>query len=64
MSRQGKRKSDRLTRRSLLKGAAALGGAALGTGIGGFPTVWAQNIKNVTGIIHAAPLVFWNVDKN
>ena len=33
-----------LSRRSLLKGAAALGGAAAGAGVlGGFPTVWAQN---------------------
>jgi putative spermidine/putrescine transport system substrate-binding protein len=30
-----------------LKGAAALAGSAVGSGIGGFPTVWAQNIKDV-----------------
>ena len=36
-----------VSRRRLLKGAAALGGAALGSSIGGFPTIWAQNIKDV-----------------
>jgi len=37
-----------VTRRSVLKGAAALGGAAAGSGvITGFPTVWAQNIKDI-----------------
>jgi putative spermidine/putrescine transport system substrate-binding protein len=38
-----------LSRRSVLKGAAATAGVALGSGaITGFPTIWAQNIKNVT----------------
>ena len=48
MSRQ--RISDfGLTRRRLLKGAAAVAGVAAGSGaITGFPTVWAQNIKDVT----------------
>ena len=37
------------TRRTVLKGVAALAGTAAGTGaITGFPTIWAQNIKNVT----------------
>ena len=37
------------TRRSLLKGGAAAAGIAAGSGaITGFPTIWAQNIKNVT----------------
>ncbi|HEX2885650.1 PotD/PotF family extracellular solute-binding protein [Vineibacter terrae] len=41
--------SRRLGRRAALKGSAALAGAALGSGaVGGFPTIWAQNIKNVT----------------
>jgi putative spermidine/putrescine transport system substrate-binding protein len=36
-------------RRSVLKGAAAVAGAAAGSGaLTGFPTIWAQNIKNVT----------------
>jgi putative spermidine/putrescine transport system substrate-binding protein len=37
-------KAAGLSRRAILKGAAVLGGTALGTGaLGGFPTVWAQN---------------------
>lgn len=42
-----------LTRRSVLKGAAALAGGAAGTGLlTGFPTIWAQNIKDIT-LTHA-----------
>ena len=38
-----------VTRRGVLKAAAAVGGVAVGSGaITGFPTIWAQNIKNVT----------------
>ncbi|WP_420338856.1 ABC transporter substrate-binding protein [Roseibium sp.] len=38
-----------ISRRSILKGSAAATGAALGSGaITGFPTIWAQNIKDVT----------------
>ena len=38
-----------LTRRGALKGAAATGGALAGSGaLTGFPTIWAQNIKNIT----------------
>ncbi len=39
-----------VTRRGMLKtAAAAVGGAAIGSGaITGFPTIWAQNIKNIT----------------
>ncbi len=37
------------SRRQILKGGAAVAGAALGSGaITGFPTIWAQNIKNIT----------------
>ncbi|KAA5606406.1 extracellular solute-binding protein [Roseospira marina] len=37
------------SRRGLIKGAAALAGVAAGSGaLGGFPTIWAQNIKTVT----------------
>jgi putative spermidine/putrescine transport system substrate-binding protein len=37
------------SRRAVLKGAAAAGGLAIGSGaVTGFPTIWAQNIKNVT----------------
>ena len=40
---------DGLVRRTLLKGAAAARGPALGSGaITGFPTIWAQNNKNIT----------------
>ncbi|MET3600878.1 ABC transporter substrate-binding protein [Martelella mangrovi] len=39
---------SKISRRSVLKGAAALGGAAAGSGvITGFPTIWAQNIKDI-----------------
>jgi putative spermidine/putrescine transport system substrate-binding protein len=38
-----------LTRRRLLKSGAAVAGVAAGSGaITGFPTIWAQNIKDVT----------------
>jgi putative spermidine/putrescine transport system substrate-binding protein len=38
-----------ITRRSVLKGTAAGAGLAVGSGaVTGFPTIWAQNIKNVT----------------
>jgi putative spermidine/putrescine transport system substrate-binding protein len=38
-----------VTRRGVLKAAAAVGGVAAGSGaITGFPTIWAQNIKDVT----------------
>jgi putative spermidine/putrescine transport system substrate-binding protein len=46
----GGRGSSGLTRRSLLQGtAAAAAGVAVGSGaITGFPTIWAQNIKDIT----------------
>tara|TARA_R110000868_G_scaffold79102_1_gene225190 strand:- start:150278 stop:151606 length:1329 start_codon:yes stop_codon:yes gene_type:complete len=38
-----------VTRRGFVKGAAVTAGVAIGSGaITGFPTIWAQNIKNVT----------------
>jgi putative spermidine/putrescine transport system substrate-binding protein len=37
-----------VSRRSVLKGGAAIAGA---TAVTGFPTVWAQNIKDVT-LVH------------
>ncbi len=38
-----------ISRRSLIKAAGALGGAAIGSqAISGFPMIWAQNIKDVT----------------
>ncbi len=43
------RKNKGLSRRSVLKGTAATAAIAAGSGaVTGFPTVWAQNIKNVT----------------
>jgi len=42
-------KANTFSRRSVLKGTAAAGGLALGSGVvTGFPTIWAQNIKDVT----------------
>ena len=41
-----------VSRRALLKGAAATAGVAVGSGaITGFPTIWAQNIKDIT-LVH------------
>jgi putative spermidine/putrescine transport system substrate-binding protein len=48
--------SKGVSRRVVLKGAAALGRSAVGSSIGGFPTVWAQNIKDVV-LRHAGPPV-------
>jgi putative spermidine/putrescine transport system substrate-binding protein len=45
------------SRRGVLKGAAAVAGVAIGSGaIRGFPTIWAQNIKDVV-LHHAGPPV-------
>ncbi|HEX9461438.1 MAG TPA: extracellular solute-binding protein [Alphaproteobacteria bacterium] len=52
-------KKDRggVSRRRFLKGVSTTAGLAVGSSaIGGFPTVWAQNIKDVT-INHAGPPV-------
>lgn len=47
----------KLTRRRLLKAAAATTGAAAGSGaLTGFPTIWAQNIKDIV-LRHAGPPV-------
>ena len=41
--------TKRIGRRSVLKGAAAVAGTAAGSGaITGFPTIWAQNIRDIT----------------
>src|SRR5467141_1581011 len=46
-----------ITRRRLLKSSAALTGLAGGSGVlTGFPTIWAQDIKDVT-LLHAGPPV-------
>ena len=51
-----------ISRRSMLKGTAAAAGAAVGSGaLTGFPTIWAQNIRNITlrsvgsGVTHIPP---------
>ena len=44
-----------VSRRAFLKAAAATGGIAAGSGvIAGFPTIWAQKLKDVT-ILHVGP---------
>ncbi|MCB1500063.1 MAG: extracellular solute-binding protein [Bauldia sp.] len=44
----GKSGGGKLSRRQVLKGAAAVAGAAAGSGaITGFPTIWAQEIKDI-----------------
>jgi putative spermidine/putrescine transport system substrate-binding protein len=46
-----------LTRRGLLQGGAAVGGVAAGSGaITGFPTIWAQNVRDVV-LRHVGPPV-------
>jgi len=55
-----KSKPQGISRRNLLKGAAAVTGAAVGSGmITGFPTIWAQNIKDVT-ITHVGSIYTTN----
>jgi putative spermidine/putrescine transport system substrate-binding protein len=41
------RKSRSLSRRALLRGAAGVAGAAGSFAVTGFPTIWAQNIRDV-----------------
>ena len=40
-------RETRISRRTVLKGAAAAAGATVGAGVVGFPTVWAQDIKDI-----------------
>ena len=50
-------KTPKLTRRGVLKAAAATTGVAVGSGaITGFPTIWAQNIKDIV-LRHSGPPV-------
>ena len=46
----------RVSRRSLLKSGAAATGAATATAVTGFPTIWAQNIKDIV-LRHSGPPV-------
>src|SRR5713226_2488497 len=53
----GRARGPGITRRRLLKSSAALTGLAGGSGVlTGFPTIWAQDIKDVT-LLHAGPPV-------
>ena len=57
MPRHTKPNASGVARRGLLKSAAATAGTAIGSGaITGFPTIWAQNIKDVV-LHHAGPPV-------
>lgn len=48
MSETDKTVGQKLSRRQVLKGAAATAGVMAGSGaLGGFPTIWAQNIKDI-----------------
>ena len=48
MTQRDRTSAKGLTRRRLLKGGAAAAGLAAGSGVmTGFPTIWAQNIKDV-----------------
>ncbi len=40
-------KKTGISRRSVLKGSAAVAGVAAGASIGGFPTVWSQDIQDI-----------------
>ncbi len=58
-----RRTTRRFTRRGMLRGAAAMAGTAAGSGaLTGFPTIWAQNIKDVvlrqfgTGVSNQNPI--------
>ncbi|MGH6930622.1 MAG: ABC transporter substrate-binding protein [Dongiaceae bacterium] len=47
-SRAGVKRRIRISRRHMLRGAAAVAGVGVGSGLAsGFPTVWGQNIKDV-----------------
>lgn len=50
MARKSQKSVDgKISRRKVLKGAAATAGLAAGSGLlSGFPTIWAQNIKDIT----------------
>ena len=56
MSRSRSSKRSGMSRRNVLKGAAAVAGIAAGSGVIGSPTIWAQNIKDVV-LRHSGPPV-------
>src|SRR2546422_5125645 len=51
----------KVTRRQVLKGAVATATAAAGSHITGFPTVWAQNIKDIK-LVQAGGSFFPDID--
>ena len=51
MTRKTYGPAGKFNRRRLLKGAAAGGVVVATEAIGGFPTVWAQNIKDITLVV-------------
>src|ERR1700724_343087 len=52
-----RRKRGGISRRRVLQSGAALAGLSAGSGaLTGFPTIWAQNIKDIT-LRHAGPPV-------
>jgi putative spermidine/putrescine transport system substrate-binding protein len=52
MSNEDFRRKRGESRRQVLRGAAAIAGAAIGSGaVPGLPTIWAQNIKDITLIM-------------
>ncbi len=55
MTDKNNRKSH-IDRRTILKGATATAGVAASTAISGFPTIWAQNIKDIV-LRHSGPPV-------
>src|SRR2546423_9281852 len=53
----GRRNGTGVSRRRVLKSGAAVAGLSAGSGaLTGFPTIWAQNIKDIT-LFHAGPPV-------
>ena len=57
MPRDRQDKHSGISRRQLLRGASAITGLAAGSGaVTGFPTIWAQNIKDIV-LQHAGPPV-------
>jgi putative spermidine/putrescine transport system substrate-binding protein len=50
-------KKKGISRRGVLKAGAAVAGAAIGAdAIGGFPTIWAQEIKDIELRMSASPI--------
>ena len=48
MSVSKRKKTNSVSRRTVLKGTAAAAGVGAAATLGGFPTVWAQDLKDIT----------------